>query len=97
MQENLDLRRALHELIQQAVAVIAPDQQNAPITLERPKQAQHGDYASNIAMQLAKGLKRNPREVAKDLIGDLPPSPYLEKAEIAGPGFINFFSVSEPR
>ena len=91
MQDNLDLKRALHELIEQAVSVIAPDQQNATITLERPKQAQHGDYASNIAMQLAKGLKRNPREVAKDLIGDLPPSPYLQKADIAGPGFINFF------
>ncbi len=91
LQDNLDLKRSLHELIQQAVAVIAPDQQNVAITLERPKQAQHGNYASNIAMQLAKGLKRNPREVAKDLIGDLPPSPYLEKAEIAGPGFINFF------
>ena len=91
MQDNLNLKRALTELIEQAVSVIAPDQQNATITLERPKQAQHGDYASNIAMQLAKGLKRNPREVAKDLIGDLPPSPYLQKADIAGPGFINFF------
>ena len=91
MQQNLNLKQALTELIQQAVAIIAPDQGNTSITLERPKQAQHGDYACNIAMPLAKGLKRNPREVAKDLIGDLPPSPYLEKAEIAGPGFINFF------
>ena len=94
MQDNLDLKRALNELIEQAVSVIAPDQQDATITLERPKQAQHGDYACNIAMQLAKALKRNPREVAKDLIGDLPPSPYLEKAEIAGPGFINFFLIA---
>jgi arginyl-tRNA synthetase len=91
VQENLNLKRALTELIQQAVSIIAPDEKSVSVTLERPKQAQHGDYASNIAMQLAKGLKRNPREVAKDLIGDLPPSPYLENAEIAGPGFINFF------
>jgi arginyl-tRNA synthetase len=89
--ENLDLKRALTELIQQSISVIAPEQHSATITLERPKQAQHGDYACNIAMQLAKALKRNPRDVAKDLIGDLPPSAYLEKAEIAGPGFINFF------
>ena len=91
LHDHLDLKLALTELIQQAVAVIAPDQLDGNIVLERPKQAQHGDYASNIAMQLAKPLKRNPRDVAKDLIGDLPPSPHLEKAEIAGPGFINFF------
>ena len=97
MQQNLNLKQALTELIQQAVAIIAPDQANATITLERPKQAQHGDYACNIAMQLAKALKRNPREVAKDLIGDLPPSPYLEKAEIAGPGFINFFLTANAK
>ena len=77
--------------------MIAPDQATATITLERPKQAQHGDFACNIAMQLAKALKRNPREVAKDLIGDLPPSPYLEKAEIAGPGFINFFLTANAK
>ena len=91
LHDHLDLKLALTELIQQAMANIAPDQLDANIVLERPKQAQHGDYASNIAMQLAKPLKRNPRDVAKDLIGDLPPSPHLEKAEIAGPGFINFF------
>ena len=97
MQQNLNLKQALTELIQQAVAIIAPDQATATILLERPKQAQHGDFACNIAMQLAKGLKRNPREVAKDLIGDLPPSAYLEKAEIAGPGFINFFLTANAK
>jgi arginyl-tRNA synthetase len=97
VQENPDLKRALIELIQQSISVIAPEQQAATITLERPKQAQHGDFACNIAMQLAKSLKRNPRDVAKDLIGDLPPSPYLEKAEIAGPGFINFFLTANAK
>ncbi len=97
MQQNLNLKQALTELIQQAVAIIAPDQASSTITLERPKQAQHGDYACNIAMQLAKALKRNPREVAMDLIGDLPPSPYLEKADIAGPGFINFFLTANAK
>ena len=97
MQQNINLKQALTELIQQAVTSIAPEQARATITLERPKQAQHGDFACNIAMQLAKVLKRNPREVAKDLIGDLPPSPYLEKAEIAGPGFINFFLTANAK
>ncbi len=97
MQQNINLKQALIELIQQAVTLIAPEQISATITLERPKQAQHGDFACNIAMQLAKALKRNPRDVAKDLIGDLPPSPYLEKAEIAGPGFINFFLTANAK
>jgi arginyl-tRNA synthetase len=95
VQQNL--KHALTELIQQSISLIAPEQQATTITLERPKQAQHGDFACNIAMQLAKALKRNPRDVAKDLIGDLPPSPYLEKAEIAGPGFINFFLTANAK
>ena len=97
VQENPDLKRALTELIQQSISVIAPEQTNVSIALERPKQAQHGDFSCNIAMQLAKSLKRNPREVAKDLIGDLPPSGILEKAEIAGPGFINFFLTAHAK
>ncbi len=91
MPDALDLKRTLNDLIRQAVSAVAPDQQSAAVTLERPKQTQHGDYASNIAMQLAKQLQRNPRDVAKGLIGALPPSAYLKKAEIAGPGFINFY------
>jgi arginyl-tRNA synthetase len=61
------------------------------IELERPKQASHGDFACNVAMQLAKALKRNPREVAQTIIASLPASDLVEKTEIAGPGFINVF------
>src|SRR5581483_8550023 len=49
----------------------------------------HGDYASSIAMQLAKPMKRSPREIAQSLVGALPESVWLEKAEVAGAGFIN--------
>jgi len=59
--------------------------------LERPKQAEHGDYACNVALQLAKALKRAPRDIAARLVAALPASPYLERAEVAGAGFINFF------
>ncbi|MGI9330155.1 MAG: arginine--tRNA ligase, partial [Gammaproteobacteria bacterium] len=61
----------------------------APV-IERARDAQHGDYASNIAMQLAKPLRRKPREIAEDLITRIPESPLLAGVEIAGPGFINF-------
>ena len=67
--------------------------QNAAITLERPKQAAHGDLACNIAMQLAKPLKKNPRDLAQAIIAALradgAAAHSIESAEIAGPGFIN--------
>jgi arginyl-tRNA synthetase len=59
--------------------------------LDKPKQAQHGDYACNVALQLAKPLRQPPREIAARLVAALPPSALIEKAEVAGAGFINFF------
>ncbi len=86
-----DARTLLVGLIEQALAGIVPAGTSAGIQLERPKQAQHGDFACNIAMQLAKQLRSNPRAIAQQIIAALPASPDLEKAEIAGAGFINFF------
>ena len=86
-----DLRTHLSGLFRAALAAVAPDAANAGIVLERPKQAQHGDYACNIALQLAKVLKRKPRDIAAELTAALPASPYLAKTEIAGAGFINCF------
>jgi arginyl-tRNA synthetase len=74
-----------------ARAAVAPAEASVVAVIERPKQAQHGDFACNVAMQLAKRLKRNPREIAAALIAALPASSYLAKAEIAGAGFINLF------
>jgi arginyl-tRNA synthetase len=58
--------------------------------IERARDARHGDYACNIAMQLARPLKKNPREIAQNIIDRLPVSDLVDAAEIAGPGFINF-------
>lgn len=61
------------------------------ITLERPKNPEHGDFATNVAMLLASKLKRNPREIAAELLEELDlDSKVVSKAEIAGAGFINF-------
>lgn len=61
------------------------------VQLERPREAAHGDLSTNLAMVLAKRLKRNPRELAQALIDALDLSAvHVETAEIAGPGFINF-------
>jgi arginyl-tRNA synthetase len=86
-----DARAHLADLLASALRKAAPEHAGAAIALERPRQAQHGDYACNVALQLAKALKRRPREVAGELVAALPSSPYLEKAEIAGAGFINLF------
>jgi len=64
---------------------------DASVVIDRPKDAQHGDYASNIALQLARTLKRKPRDIAEALVKALPASPFIQKADIAGAGFINFF------
>ncbi len=59
------------------------------ITLERPKNRDHGDYATSIALQLAKAAGKNPREVATLLQGAIAALPGVSKVDIAGPGFIN--------
>lgn len=59
-------------------------------SIERTKNVEHGDFASNISMVLAKSLSTNPRALAQGIIDNLPNHPLLEKVEIAGPGFMNF-------
>ncbi|CCH06037.1 arginine--tRNA ligase [Achromobacter xylosoxidans] len=90
-------QKQLISLIQAAVAQSLPDAQadtaRANVLLERPKVAAHGDVATNVAMQLAKPAKRNPRELAQAIVEALLALPgardLVESAEIAGPGFIN--------
>ncbi|CEN56792.1 arginine--tRNA ligase [Candidatus Methylopumilus turicensis] len=67
------------------------DASNLAIQLERPKNKDHGDFSTNLAMLLAKPLRQNPRAIAESLIQALPSSAYVEKVEIAGAGFINFY------
>ncbi|MCW8918760.1 MAG: arginine--tRNA ligase [Gammaproteobacteria bacterium] len=61
----------------------------ANIVIERARDSAHGDFACNIAMVLAKAARSKPRELAEKIVAHLPPSEYLARVEIAGPGFIN--------
>jgi arginyl-tRNA synthetase len=61
------------------------------LTVERTKDRQHGDFACNAALMLAKPAKRKPRDIAEAIVAALAESDQVEKVEIAGPGFINFF------
>jgi arginyl-tRNA synthetase len=63
----------------------------AKINLERTRDPQHGDFATNLALLLAKPAKLNPRQLAEKIVFALPDDPLVQKTEIAGPGFINFF------
>ncbi|HQR52806.1 MAG TPA: arginine--tRNA ligase [Burkholderiales bacterium] len=84
-----DLRSHLTELLRAAHDQLNPAGPAPHIALERPKQASHGDYACNLALQLAKPMRRNPRDLAQALLAALPASPHVQKAEVAGAGFIN--------
>src|SRR5660398_256749 len=61
------------------------------VQVDRTKDKAHGDLTTNLAMIMAKSAKRNPRQLAAEIIAHLPSSELVQKVEIAGPGFINFF------
>jgi len=85
-----DIKSHLADLMRAALFSVAPAEATTAIEIERPKQAAHGDFSCNLAMQLARSMKRNPRELAQLLLSELPKSPFVTKTEIAGAGFINF-------
>lgn len=89
----LEQQNTLISCLKKAVAGVLPEAEPT-IVLERPKVAAHGDLATNVAMQLAKPAKRNPRELAQAIVdalmGDPNATAIIAQAELAGPGFINF-------
>jgi arginyl-tRNA synthetase len=87
---STDLKSHLSDLMHAALLSVAPGEAATTLHIERPKQASHGDFSCNLAMHLARSLKRNPRELAQLLLLELPYSRLIEKAEVAGAGFINF-------
>jgi arginyl-tRNA synthetase len=90
------LKKQIQELISQALKSlesreIIPAIEQIRIQVDNSRDSTHGDFATNIAMILAKAAKTNPRELANHIVTHLPESELVEKTEIAGPGFINFF------
>ncbi len=66
-----------------------------PVVLERPNDSAHGDYATNVALREAPARGRRPRELAEELAGEVVRSPLVERAEVAGPGFLNLWVSPE--
>jgi len=85
----MDIKAHLAALFRAALAKVAPEAADAEVLIERPRDPAHGDFACNLALQLAKRLKRNPRQLAEQLAAALPADPQVAKLEVAGAGFIN--------
>jgi arginyl-tRNA synthetase len=92
-----DPKVTVERALRAALSAVAPEHAGVPILLERPKQAEHGDLAANVALQLAKALKRNPRQLALELCAKIEKGDVIEAAEVAGAGFINFRLKSQNR
>jgi arginyl-tRNA synthetase len=86
-----ELERLLREALRTLVPAVIPEAVDpSQVVVERARDTQHGDFASNIAMRLAKAARKNPRELAQALIAALPKNALVTSAEVAGAGFINF-------
>ena len=96
------MKPQLHSLFIQAIdqlktdGVIPPDH-DARLLFERTRQKDHGDFATNVAMTLAKPARRNPRELAQMIVDALPSDSLIVKVDIAGPGFINVFLAQDAK
>ena len=85
-----DPQARLAALVLKAVHQAFPGSGTTAVDLDRPKNADHGDFATNVALQLAKRVGKKPREAAEAIVAALEGAPEIAKTEIAGPGFINF-------
>ena len=92
-----DSKSRLAGLVQEAVRKAFPAAADAAVDLERPKNPEHGDFATNVALQLAKRVGAKPRDVAAAIVAALGEAPGIARAEIAGPGFINLTLAAESR
>src|SRR5262245_6440048 len=74
---------------------ILPKDLDVNIQIERARDKEHGDYASNLAMTLTKTAGIKPRELAEKILVEIPPADFVREVSIAGPGFINFFIATK--
>lgn len=89
------MKKIIAALVSRAIESLAGQELPAEVAdlsahIERTRDSQHGDFATNVAMAMARVARKSPREIAALIAGALPPSDFVAAVEIAGPGFINF-------
>jgi len=77
------------------LAAALGDAAGAELELERPAESEHGDYATNVALRLAGARRQSPREIAAEIAEVAAGLEQVERAEVAGPGFVNLFLRDE--
>jgi len=87
------LKQQLEQLLSEALQKLSLDESG--IVVERARDTQHGDFATNVALRLAKTAQRNPRDLAQAIVAALPANSFVQRAEVAGAGFINFFLTAD--
>lgn len=89
-----ELQRVVAQALQEVAAEKGMECPSLEVVFEKPKWENQGDLSTNCAMQMSKAFGENPRVLAEKIAGRLAEDPYLERVEVAGPGFINFFLSS---
>ena len=94
------MKQQLEQLLLTAVSglvggILPEAPEAAAVAVERTRDPKHGDFATNIALRLAKPARRSPRELAQAIIDALPSNSLVARTEVAGAGFINFFLTTE--
>ena len=89
MKDNI--KKTLSEILENLYSQVEPEIKNLKISIQDNKEKEHGDLATNIAMVLAKPLKKNPKEIAEEIKQNFVLDEKIIKIEVAGPGFLNFF------
>ncbi|MGI9289993.1 MAG: arginine--tRNA ligase [Gammaproteobacteria bacterium] len=86
------MKSPLEQLLRSAVSTLLPENADtAPeVVVERTRDAAHGHFSCNVAMRMAKPLKKAPRDIAAEVLAALPDNDLIESTDVAGPGFINF-------
>ena len=91
----MNLKELIKDIIANALEELSIAYDKKNIVVEVPKNRNNGDFSSNVAMQLTKVLKSNPRNIAEEIISVIKNNKEIEKADVAGPGFINIYLNDE--
>ena len=92
------MKNRIENLVNDALAALPPgtlgDGEFPDPAIERSRDSAHGDFATGVAMRLAKAARANPRKLAEKIVAAIPANDFVAKTEVAGPGFINFFMTA---